>query len=260
MFQDAEIKKVKNLLLTSGEKALTRYGKCKAIIKKDNTPVTEVEYEIESFLINELHKIFPTCQIISEENCINYSGESTWILDPIDGTKLFLSGIPIWGISLGLISNGTPLMGFYYMPVLGDFYCAYDGKAYLNELELIPHLNRDFLDPLYFLAIPSNAHLNFTITYPRVQAYGSTAYHLALLAKGEAIGVLTRNVNIWDIAGLLPILDATENVYEYVSGKPIQLGHLLTGDKIDEEILVSNRKWINSLHSYVSRSNTPFIR
>lgn len=97
-----------------------------------------------------------------------------------------------------------------------------------------------FEESLTFLAVPANAHLHYRIDFPRLQAFGSTALHLSYLARGIAAGVLTRRVNLWDIAGFLPIMDALGIMCRYLSGKSIDIPAILNGQKTPEPILAAN--------------------
>lgn len=253
MFLPEEILEIKSWIYKAGNIALRDFGKSKSILKSDNTPVTETEIEIEEFLLSKLHIHYPQHLLISEESGPSYEGNCIWALDPIDGTKPYVSGLPLWGLSLGFIEDNKFTSGFYYMPVFNDMFFTYNGKTYLNDNELPLFSDKDPYDSLSFLAVPSNFHLEYVISYPRVQAFGSTAYHFSLLAREIAIGVLTRNIYIWDIAGVLPLVTAMGYEYEYISGEKVNIKTLLSGERTKEGIIATRPSWLSELHMMVKR-------
>ncbi len=134
--------------------------------------------------------------------------EFAWAIDPIDGTRAFASGLPVWGISAGVLRHGQPWAGGFYLPVTGEMYwgsVAEPGQAWYNQRR-IPRLAPPDPDSmLTFLAVPSDFHHHFEVGTPRIRSMGSTAAHLAYVATGAALGMLTSKTNLWDIAGVLPL-------------------------------------------------------
>ena len=80
-------------------------------IKTDDSPVTKYDIEAENYIRKYLENSFPSHNIIGEElKVINKKSEFTWIIDPIDGTKSYMSGRPLWGTMIGLLKNNKPLI------------------------------------------------------------------------------------------------------------------------------------------------------
>ncbi len=250
-----QIEQVKSWLVEAGQIAMDGYASVETSWKPNQTPVTDVDYRVEALLTERIRNRFPGQQIISEESgTLGPGSDQTWVLDPIDGTKSYLRGLPTWGISLGLLEGGEPQAGFVYLPATQDIVWAAGNGAFWNGRRLSTNEDMAFDNPLAFLAVPSNAHRYYRISYPRLQAFGSTVLHLACVARGVAAGALTRRVYIWDIAGMLPILREAGMVYRYLSGAPIDLTFLFSGQKTPEPILVSRPQWMGRLRESIAKA------
>ncbi len=249
------ISDIQKLLRTAGEIALSRRVTAKVHLKSDMTPFTDIELDMEALILPFLRERFPDYQILSEENGTQGPVKpAVWALDPIDGTKIFLNGLPTWGVSLGSIVNGRPALGFFYMPVTHDFYWGGEGfGAFLNDKPLPLGIERDLDDPLSFLAIPSNGHRYFEFDYPRLRCFGSTAAHCCYVAQGAATGALLRRVNLWDLAGVLPILSQAGVQVEYYSQGAFSPEPYLNGGKIKEEILVAREPILGKMRTLIRR-------
>jgi fructose-1,6-bisphosphatase/inositol monophosphatase family enzyme len=143
------------------------------------------------------------------------------------------------------------LAGFFYIPALKELFWGGENGAFMNDTPILPPTGSTLDDPLIFLAVPANAHLRYDIRFPRIQAFGSTAVHLSFLARGIAAGVLTRRVNLWDIAAFLPIFNKLGIIYEYISGKQVEIGELLGGQKTPEAILSARPEWLSELRNSI---------
>jgi myo-inositol-1(or 4)-monophosphatase len=96
--------------------------------KSDSTPVTEADRATEAALRKLIHARFPEHGILAEEyGPERANAEWTWVLDPIDGTKSFIHGIPLFGTLIGLLHEGRPVLGAIHQPVL-DWLCVGDGE------------------------------------------------------------------------------------------------------------------------------------
>ncbi|MRS02732.1 hypothetical protein EG832_05845, partial [bacterium] len=114
-------------------------------------------------------------------------------------------------------------------------------------------LEHNLSDPLAFIAIPANGHRHFDFDFPNLRSFGSTAAHCCYVAQGAAIGALLRRVNLWDLAGVLPILRYTGVQVEYYSGGPFTPDAYLTGARISEEILIARPSIMERLRMLIHR-------
>jgi myo-inositol-1(or 4)-monophosphatase len=232
---------LRSCLMGAGKMALGQRGQMVSMVKADHTPVTEVDHQVEKYLIEQINQRYPDHTILSEESGLHANKETCkWVIDPIDGTRSFATGLPIWGVSIGVLQGNEPVAGGFYMPVTNEMYWGTRQQAFYNDQPLAPVQAVDLNSPLVFLAIPSSAHLHFTIRYPRVRALGSTAAHLAYTITGAAVGALTRSIYLWDIAGMLPLLAATGIAVITLSGKPYDILSMMNGEKAPEPLLAAH--------------------
>jgi len=182
--------------------------------KGDQTPVTVADRGAEELLRAMIKKRHPAHGIIGEEfGSERADAEFVWVLDPIDGTKSFITGVPLWGTLIALLHGGQPVLGCVHQPVLGQLLIG-DGKStQLNgravhcrptrQIEKATLLTSDPLNPAKhqngaaFDALARRAKL--------VRTWGD-CYGYLLVASGWADAMLDPIMNPWDIAALVPIL------------------------------------------------------
>ena len=229
-------------LRDAGALALGQRGLMKAEIKPDHSPVTATDRQVEDFLIARISARYPGHAILSEESGRRGPAGSpfVWVIDPIDGTRSFAGGLPVWGVSIGILRDGAPYAGGFYLPVTRELYWGTPRQAFYNDQPLPRLASVDPSNIMTFLAVQSDAHLYYRITYPRVRSMGSTAAHLAYAATGAAAGVLAHHIGLWDVAGLLPSLAATGISVETLSGRPFSPGELLDGRISAEPLLAAH--------------------
>jgi myo-inositol-1(or 4)-monophosphatase len=146
-----------------------------------------------------------------------------------------------------------PVAGVIYLPVSQDLFWGWEGGAWWNDEPLRSKSPGDYNDEIRFLAVHSQAHEDNEVNYPRVQAFGSTAAHLAYLAAGQAVGVLARRVHIWDLAAGLAILEQAGFTAEYLSGRPLDLEELSDGRKTSEQMIATRPEWVDRLRNDIRR-------
>ena len=162
--------------------------------------VTDADYLVERFLIGKIQTEYPDFAIISEEfNPDAVMSENCFIIDPIDGTKNFANGLPLWGIQVACRKNGETIASVIDLPALKEFYFADKSGAYLNGEKIsvreVPILNA-------FYAVIGGDVIEAAT---RMQKYGSThrvfgaaCVAFAFLAAGKMHGVSFRAENPWD--------------------------------------------------------------
>lgn len=241
MNNEIDLDFLKDCLQTAGKLAFARRGQRLFSIKEDLSPVTEVDKQVEMLLIERILTRYPAHSVLSEESG-ERTGERTftWVIDPIDGTRAFASGLPVWGISIGILREAEPFAGGLYLPVTGEMYWGTREQAFYNDRPMPRIETVELESSLAFLGVPSNFHLHYDITYPRIRSIGSTAAQLAYVATGAAVGELTRTIGLWDVAGVLPLLVATGIRTEYLSGAPFNLLDVIDGRPIDKPLLAAH--------------------
>jgi myo-inositol-1(or 4)-monophosphatase len=236
----------------------TEHGQMEVELKADRSPVTAVDRQVETLLIERIQARYPDHLILSEESGLHpglHDPAGTtgfaWALDPIDGTRAFASGLPVWGISAGVLRAGRPYAGGFFLPVTGELYFGTTQEAWYNQHPLRRLESFDPDDPLTFLGVPSEFHLHFKISAPRIRSMGSTAAHLAYVATGAAAGMLTRTTSLWDIAGVLPLAQAAGVELAYLSGRKFDPAELLDGHPIREPLLAGMPAAFDALRRWV---------
>jgi myo-inositol-1(or 4)-monophosphatase len=186
--------------------------------KENEDPVTTGDTTVNSILQEEFTKHFPEIGWLSEETRDNpdrLEKELVWIVDPIDGTKEFVMGIPEYSISIALVQNGNPVLGLILNPLREEIYTGIKGQgAYLNGK---PIKVKEILDERPTI-VASRSEINrgefeqFE-DVAKIIPTGSIAYKLALVAAGRVDGTFSLGPkNEWDIAAGCLILEEAGGV------------------------------------------------
>ena len=188
--------------------------------KDDNSPVTIADRQAETLLRERIEASFPDDAIFGEE-FPEKSGNSEfrWILDPIDGTKSFISGVPLYGTLVAVEHNGKNVAGVILIPALGECVFAAEGKgAWYTKGDADPVPARvssakTLAEGLFVTSqIDSFVGRGAMSAYHALeQAAGITrtwgdCYGYLLVATGRAVAMVDPIVNAWDVAAVEPIL------------------------------------------------------
>ncbi len=121
-----------DLAVTVGDHIMGLKSNCSVDYKDDNSPVTTADKEANEIITTHLHQITPSITVVSEENEVDVSNEGLcWSVDPLDGTSQFIEGHKGFSVNIGLVFDGTPIMGIVACPAHGSvYYAGLDGKAY----------------------------------------------------------------------------------------------------------------------------------
>jgi myo-inositol-1(or 4)-monophosphatase len=221
--------------------------------KADQSWVTEADLAIERALVERIAARYPDHGILGEEQTRQgIDREFLWALDPLDGTAIFVAGLPTWGISAGLLRHGEPYFGMIYFPLMEDCYWSSpDGPALLNGQPIRVAPAREF-DREDWLATPSDAHRRFRIDFAgKSRNLGSTVGPLCYVARGSAVGGLISRAAIWDIAAGLAILRAAGGVAVGLSGAPLETKSMLDGRLLDEPAILAAPQRIEALRDVI---------
>ena len=183
--------------------------------KADNTPVTKADRECEEKIIGILKRQFPDYSILGEETGFtDNNSDCKWIIDPIDGTKEFIAGLPFFGTLIGLEKKGKIVSGVAYLPLVNKLAFAEIGKgAYINS-ERIKVSKKDKLENslvMYgsmrtFFKKDFGKRILDIIKIARSKSIGS-AYGDILVAQGIADASVEAVAYPWDIAALKIIIE-----------------------------------------------------
>jgi myo-inositol-1(or 4)-monophosphatase len=214
-----------------GSQLLKDFGQVQASQKDDGTLVTQSDKWADETIQKAIATQFPSHGILSEEAEHKFPDtEWCWIIDPLDGTTNFTRGIPIWGISLGLLYHGTPVFGYVHFPPISQtFHGFWDSKSELTGLEKGAFLNGR---PLHSSTdSPSNNHFfnlcsrsTSVMQHPfpcKIRMLGVASYNFLSVATGAVLGGVEATPKIWDIAGAWVIVQAAGGVWVPLDSNPI---------------------------------------
>jgi myo-inositol-1(or 4)-monophosphatase len=198
---------------------------------KGYDPVTEVDRGIESLLRDGINARFPEHAIVGEEH--GSSGPSdaraSWIIDPIDGTRAFISGSPEWGTLVGLRVDGQPAAGWAEIPYLGERFAAVAGEGWFTRHgERRPLRSRRdatladaILRCTHQAVFSTDEYAAFKRLTQRVrlQRWGGDCYSYCLLALGLIDLVVESSLQAYDIVPLIPIIESAGGVVTDLEGE-----------------------------------------
>jgi fructose-1,6-bisphosphatase/inositol monophosphatase family enzyme len=225
----------------AGEVARRHFQSVTAERKADRTLVTAADRDVESYLVERLPALAPGVRILGEEFGVAGSADAacTLTLDPIDGTSAFVAGLPTWCITLGLVCDGAAVGGITYLPMTGETYVAENAEARWNG-RVLPRGRRPPTEGDLFIVTHSDLHRGRGIQFTgKVRALGSTAYHMALVARGAAVAALLGHARIWDIAAGAALLAAVGGELRYRTGEAVDLATLLRGERAPDHLVAA---------------------
>jgi myo-inositol-1(or 4)-monophosphatase len=194
--------------------------------KANEDPVTTADLKADSILREGLTKDFPDTGWLSEETRDDYSRldeKMVWIVDPIDGTKEFVSGIPEYAVSVALVENGLPVLAAVYNPAADELFTAAAGKgAWLNGKAI--NSEHELTEKPTLLASRSEikrGEFEPFEPFARIRPCGSIAYKLALVAAGMADATFSLGPkNEWDIAAGVLLVNESGGKANNLNGTP----------------------------------------
>lgn len=243
---DSNIKKIHDAAIAvarkGGDHTLTYFGTKMAIERKyDNSPVTKADREAEEIMREEINRLFPDHGIVGEEHGTeNEDSSIQWILDPIDGTKSFIHGVPLYTTLVGVLVEDEPVVGVIYVPALEEICEAAKNLGARLNGEICTVRTCDTLSEATFLSTDATSSAEFgfadefqeLLDKTRINRTWGDAYGHMLVATGRADLMFDPILNIWDAAPLLPILTEAGGVYCDVTGKQtIQTGNGISCSK-----------------------------
>lgn len=199
--------------------------------KADRTPVTDADVECEEAIRRIILERFPEHGFFGEETGRSGAGSDLWLVDPIDGTKAFVRGYPLFSTQIALMRNGRLVLGVSCGTLFDELAWAESGRgAWLNGQRVrvsdIGALSRAAISTgnLRTLAgSPGWARLGEIVTaVDRIRGYGDF-YQYHLLAAGRIDAVIESDVGILDIAALAVIVEEAGGVFTDLEGRPVGL-------------------------------------
>lgn len=235
------------------------FGRVQATEKGDGSLVTRADQWADQTLRAAIAAAFPDHGVLSEEADHTFpANDWCWIIDPLDGTTNFTQGVPVWGVSLGLLYQGTPVFGCVHLPPLNQTFHGFwqapekaDG-AFLNG------------EPIRASAAPAGSNQFFSLCsrsvslmaqpFPcKIRMLGAASYNFLMVAAGITLGGVEATPKIWDIAAVWPIVKAAGCAWVALEPDPIfplQVGEDY-GDRSFPTLVVSREELVPVFQSLV---------
>ncbi|EEA01694.1 inositol monophosphatase [Burkholderia sp. H160] len=195
--------------------------------KSDETPVTVADREIERRLRELILSRHPSHNLVGEEEGGEIGDGITWVIDPIDGTKSFVAGLPLFGTLVAVLEKRLPVYGMIEVPALRERWIGYGNQTVLNgePCKVSPCTNlRDArlctTDPQIFVGEASEAFTTLSRSV-RISRFGTDCYGYALLASGYVDLVVEAELQIYDVMALVPVVRGAGGVVTTWSGRPV---------------------------------------
>ncbi len=220
--------------------------------KSPDNPVTDADLAADRLLRERLSEILPRAGWLSEETIddLERLGRPlTWIVDPLDGTKEFVMGIPEFSVSVALVAYSQPILGIVYNPASAELYTCLKGSGvYLNK-KLARVSNNRVLAGMAVDASRSERKRGEFEPFEQlinIRTLGSIAYKLARVAAGQADATWSRGPkNEWDIcAGTLLVaeagghcVDLDSHPFQFNKAKPKISGIIATNNNLYEQVI-----------------------
>jgi len=189
--------------------------------KAGNSPVTLADCEIERTLREWLHNHYPEHGIIGEEFANKQSNsEYTWVIDPIDGTVAFTTGKPVFSTLIALLKNNQPIIGIIDQAVIAERFSGVSGEsACLNGQVIksssqteLSHARLNATTPYMFTTEAENEAFARLKDQVKLTAWGGDAYAYGLLAAGHIDIIMEAQLQYYDVAALIPIIQMSGGV------------------------------------------------
>ena len=232
-----------NIMIKASEKAskilIKDFGEIEKLQVSKKGPkdfVTNSDIKTEKIIIDELKKAKPNYSILSEEKGIenNKDENNTWIIDPIDGTINYLHGIPHFAISIALKSYDQIIAGLIYDPIKDEmFYAEKNNGAYFNNQRIKVSKKNKIEDCLFVAGSKINYDNELLI-----RNSGCAALDMAYVASGRYDGYFQKNINLWDIAAGIIIVEEAGGILNEINLSSINgLKIIASNNSINNELI-----------------------
>jgi myo-inositol-1(or 4)-monophosphatase len=207
-------------------------------------PVTEADRAAETAMRALIRETFPAHGVIGEEFGDDRSDAPfVWVLDPIDGTKSFIAGMPAWGTLIGLLKDGVPVYGMMYQPFIGEYFSGdgaaarYRGPA--GERKLMVRNCAALKEAILYTTSPllmnneERKRFQKVEKAARLSRYGGDCYAYCMVAAGHVDLVIEAGLNRYDVLPLIPIVEGAGGIItDWNGGTAANGGRIIAaGDK-----------------------------
>ena len=241
--------------IKQSSKVIVKYYNSELDVKMKGigNPVTDADYEADDVLHEELIKETPNFGWLSEETKDSpdrLEKEFVWIVDPLDGTKEFVEGIPNFVVSIGLVQNGVPVLGTIINPISSDLYTTYKGNGVQlngNSVSISSKTSLESMSMLNSRTETKNGLWDpFDQYFNKLIPIGSIAYKLAMTSANQAdIVASLKPKNEWDICAGHCLINEAGGILLTSMGKDIYYNNKNT--LITPGLVASNKSAVDNM-------------
>jgi inositol-phosphate phosphatase/L-galactose 1-phosphate phosphatase/histidinol-phosphatase len=229
----AELVALANTLADAARPIATRYFRTPVTVddKSDLSPVTIADREAETAMRTLLTKHVPSHGVFGEEHGAERTdAEYVWVLDPIDGTKAFITGLPIFGTLIALLHRGVPVLGIIDQPILKERWLGVaDRRSTLNgkpiKVRACTSLDKAYMystAPLMFPGSIAKRHEKLA-EQVKLFRWGGDCYAYGLLAAGHVDLVVENSLKLYDFAALVPVIQGAGGLITDWKGRELDM-------------------------------------
>lgn len=218
-------------------------------------PVTVADKAAERAMRDLITARYPDHGILGEEEG-NHEGSSdlTWVLDPIDGTRAFITGLPLWGTLIALNDGERPVLGLMNQPFTNERFVGTPQGAWCNQVPLAVRKCADLSSAILMCTTPDmfasdikRDAFQMVSSKARLSRYGGDCYAYCMLASGHVDVIVEADLKPYDVQALMPIIEGAGGVITTWDGQSAQNGGAIVacGDPLLHKQLVEMLKHAN---------------
>ena len=199
--------------------------------KADESPVTVADRDAETAMRQLIEAAFPDHGILGEEHgAVRLDAEFVWVLDPIDGTKAFISGVPVFGTLIALLQGGRPVLGVIDQPISRERWIGAVGRGTtLNGRPARTRACADLGRATLFATAPDMFKGEEIAAFDRLRRsvklmrWGTDCYATGMVASGHADLVVESSLQTYDFCALVPVIEGAGGIATDWEGRPLGL-------------------------------------
>ena len=222
-----------NSLADAARPIVSRYFRTAVEIddKDDRSPVTIADREAETAMRELLTRHVPDHGVFGEEHgAVRTDADYVWVLDPIDGTKAFITGLPIFGTLIALLHRGQPVLGIIDQPIMGERWVGvagerstFNGKPIgVRACSSLANAYMYSTAPIMFPGDLERRH-NLLARKAKLFRWGGDCYVYGLLASGHVDLVVENSLKLYDFAALVPVVKGAGGIITDWQGKELDM-------------------------------------
>lgn len=228
-----ELVTLANALADAARPIVSRYFRTQVAIddKDDRSPVTIADREAETAMRELLTRHVPEHGVFGEEHgAVRTDADYVWVLDPIDGTKAFITGLPIFGTLIALLHRGVPVLGIIDQPIMGERWLGVSGeRSTFNGKPIAVRACASLADtymystaPIMFPGDLEQRHQALAVK-TKLFRWGGDCYAYGLLASGHVDLVVENSLKLYDFAALVPVVKGAGGLITDWQGKELDM-------------------------------------